>query len=290
MIELKDQEFLLFQQLILQKSGIHMTSAKRELVRARLLKRLRAKGMPSFKQYYCYITQEDSTGEEINRMLDVISTHPTSFFREPEQFHFLANRLLPALTEEKAKKRGRNIRGWSAGCSTGEEPYSIAMTFYEWAVENGRWVVGRNSDLWTLDSGLQILATDISQEVLEKAARGIYPEDKVRNIPLDQLQRHFQIGCGRWTGYYRVKEHLKKMICFKQENLFEAGTLIKEPLDFIFCRNVLIYFNKESQKELIHKFYGCLQPGGYLFLGHSESLVGMPHRFQYIQATIYRKV
>jgi len=297
LIPLKDREFQLFQELIFRESRIYLSPAKRELVQVRLSKRLRAKGMSSFKEYYHYLAYEDPEGEEINRMLDVISTHQTAFFREPEQFQFLVNHLPLAGMEEKTGKGEKKIRIWSAGCSTGEEPYSIAMTLYDWFLDKGPWGVGRDprqqrpllSSIEGTDPECLIIATDISQGVVERALRGIYPEEKVRAIPTEQLRRHFQMGYGRSEGHYRVKEHLKRMVRFMQWNLFDKTPPVKDPLDLIFCRNVLIYFNKESQRELIQKFYRWLQPGGYLFLGHSESLIGMPHRFQYVQPTVYRK-
>jgi chemotaxis protein methyltransferase CheR len=253
------------------------------------MKRLRAKGISSFKDYYKYVTQRDLSGEELGRLLDVISTHQTSFFREPDQFTFLANHLLPELITEKIKKGEKKLRIWSVGCSTGEEPYSIAMTLYDTpSLEIPK------EERKILDMGripdIRIIATDISREVLRKAVKGIYSTEMIKSIPSDQLQRHFRIGSREYTGYYKVKKHLKKIIHFEQSNLFDMKLPVEESMDLIFCRNVIIYFDKEYQKEVIQKLYQVLLPDGYLFLGHAESLSRIPARFKYIQPTIYKKI
>lgn len=279
-MELEKREFYRFRDLISRHSGINLTEEKRELLKSRVLKRLRALGIPSFREYYRHVT-EDPTGGELIHLIDVISTNETSFFREGEHFTFVREQMIPQILRSKnGEVRDRKrVRGWSAGCSTGEEPYSIAMTLYD-ALSPGL-----DPPPWEV----KILATDISTAVLDRARKGVYPRDRVGALPWELLRRHFQAGVGRFEGYCRVKPHLREMISFRRLNLFREPYPFQGPFDFIFCRNVTIYFKKEDQERLINRFYHLVRPSGYLFLGHSESLIGIRSEFRYIRPTIYRK-
>ncbi len=262
-------EFHRFRTLIYDESGISLSDQKQSLLASRLSKRLRDLGAATFSEYYAKVT-EDPTREEFTRMLDLISTNKTDFFREPKHFDFLRERILPEL--ESAKR----IRIWSSACSSGEEPYTIAMTLYEGV---------RNPERWDF----KILASDLSTRVLAKAAAGTYDQDRFRDVPPDVIKRHFLRGRGDHTGVFKVKPHLTSAITFRRLNLMDDHFPIKNPLDLIFCRNVMIYFDRPTQETLVNKFHHYLKPGGYLFIGHSESLQWVTHPFKSIAPTIYQK-
>jgi chemotaxis protein methyltransferase CheR len=263
------EEFQWFRTLIYDESGISLGDQKRTLLASRLSKRLRDLGLDTFLEYYTKVT-EDPTREEFTRMLDLISTNKTDFFREPKHFDFLRDEILPELAKEK------RIRIWSSACSTGEEPYTIAITLFEGVQNPAQW-------------DFKILASDLSTRVLAKAASGVYNEDRFRDMPPDVLKRHFLRGRGDSAGLFKVKPHLASMIRFRRLNLMDDHFPIKTPLDLIFCRNVMIYFDRPTQETLVNKFYRYLKPGGYLFIGHSESLQWVTHPFKSLAPTIYRK-
>ena len=263
------EEFQRFRTLIYDESGISLSEQKKSLLASRLSKRLRDLDLATFSEYYAKVTQ-DPTQEEFTKLLDLISTNKTDFFREPKHFDFLRERILPELDSAK------RIRIWSSACSTGEEPYTIAMTVYE-AVQN--------PELWDL----KILASDLSTRVLAKAASGMYDEDRFRDVPSELIKRHFLRGRGDLTGVFKAKPHLAAAITFRRLNLMDDRFPIKNPLDLIFCRNVMIYFDRPTQETLINKFHRYLKPGGYLFIGHSESLQWITHPFKSLAPTIYQK-
>ena len=262
-------EFNRFRTLIYDESGISLGDQKQTLLASRLSKRLRDLGLTTFTEYYEQVTG-DTTKEEFTRMLDLISTNKTDFFREPKHFDFLRERILPELAGEK------RIRIWSSACSTGEEPYTIAMTLYEGVDDPQRW-------------DFKVLASDLSTRVLAKAASGLYEAERVRDVPPEVVRRHFLRGRGESEGLLKVKPHLASMIQFRRLNLMDDRFPIKSPLDLIFCRNVMIYFDRPTQEQLVNKFYRYLKPGGHLFIGHSESLQWVEHPFKVVGPTIYRK-
>lgn len=262
-------EFCRFQKLIYDKSGIVLTDQKESLLVARLMRRLREIDVQTFSQYYELVVR-DQTGEEFTRMLDLISTNKTDFFREPKHFEFLREQVLPQLEREKY------IRVWSSACSTGEEPYTIAMTLYEGVRDPRQWE-------------FKILASDLSTRVLEQAKAGVYEADRLKDVPADLLRRHFLKGRGPNEGLFKVKPHLASIVEFRRINLMDEQFPIKTPLDMIFCRNVMIYFDRPTQEKLVNKFHRYLKPGGYLCIGHSESLQWVRHPFKLVVPTIYRK-
>ncbi len=271
---LSDREFSLFSRLVYERAGINLHEGKKELVRSRLSRRLRATNMTRFKDYYKFVMADES-GEEIVHMLDAISTNLTSFFREPKHFAFLENVAMPALLRGKKSGDGQ-LRVWSAGCSSGEEPYTLSICLHEFASRNPALVTFR------------ILATDISSRMLDAAGAGVYHQAQVQAIPPPVLRKYFQRGSKKWEGHYRVKPVMRQVIDFKRLNLMEPFPF-QQPFHVIFCRNVMIYFDKDIQNKVVNKYYDCLVPGGYLFIGHSESLMGTAHRFKYVQPTIYQK-
>jgi chemotaxis protein methyltransferase CheR len=271
-MELNEKEFKLFSNLIYEKSGIFLRDNKKPLVHSRLSKRMRKLNISSFEDYYHYV-EKDKSNEEIIHLIDAISTNVTSFFRENNHFELLKTTVIPEIIQ----RQDEYINIWSAACSTGEEPYSIALTLQD-ALANYK------------NYNLKILATDISKTVLEKAESGIYPKNKIdKEINFINLQKYFDKVQGNKINAYRVKEKLKEMIRFRMFNLNSETWPFKKKFDFIFCRNVMIYFNKETQTKLISKFYDVLKPNGYLFVGHSESLTGIKYKFKYYQATVYKK-
>ena len=270
--EMRDSDFKKISRLIYEQCGIHLCEGKKELVKARLGKRLREGSFRSFADYYRFVTTEEGTDELIS-MIDSISTNLTFFFREESHFQRL-RRIMEKRLASPAGRSAEKIRIWSAGCSTGEEPYSLAVTVRECG--NGR------------PCEAKILATDISTRVLKSAMDGIYSSEKTRNVPQEILRRYFQMGCGKRTGQVRVKQEIRQMVQFMRFNLMS-----EPPADFrfdiIFCRNVMIYFDKTTQDLLVNRFHRCLHEGGYFFVGHSESLTGLKHRFKYVEPSVYRK-
>ncbi|MFY9269847.1 MAG: protein-glutamate O-methyltransferase [Candidatus Manganitrophaceae bacterium] len=264
-----DKEFKEFSGLVYEKSGITLSEQKRTLLISRLSKRLRQLNLESFRDYYEIVVAE-SDGEELTRMLDLVSTNKTDFFREPKHFEFLRDQILPGLEQTK------RIRIWSSACSSGEEPYTIAMTLFDGVTSPSQW-------------DCKILASDLSTVVLAKAAAGVYQIERVENLPQETVRRHFLKGRGEGADKVRVKPHLSEMVVFRRINLMDERYPIKTPLDVIFCRNVMIYFDRPTQEQLMAKFYRYLKPGGHLFIGHSESLQWVKHSFLYIAPTIYQK-
>ena len=255
--------------LIYAESGIALGEKKATLVVGRLSKRLRDLGLATFTEYFEKLT-EDRTREEFTRMLDLISTNKTDFFREPTHFDFLREHVLSECARAKC------IRIWSSACSTGEEPYTIAMTLYDNVQDPAQW-------------DFKILASDLSTRVLAKAASGTYDEERVRALPPNVIKRHFLKGRAESAGLVKVKPHLTDMVQFRRLNLMDERFPIKAPLDVVFCRNVMIYFDHATQETLVNKFHSYIRPGGYLFIGHSESLQWAKHAFKLIVPTIYRK-
>jgi chemotaxis protein methyltransferase CheR len=271
---LTDDDFRKFSALIYAKTGIHLKPEKKELLHARLGKRLRACQLDSFKDYYDRVVQ-DASGSELVHLINCVSTNFTGFFRENAHFDFFSATVLPHLAG-RGSGAGSQCRVWSAACSSGEEPYTLAMVLARFMATHS----GFSSS---------ILATDISTKVLAIAEKGIYPMDKMDKVPSDYLKSYFQRGVGKCAGYVKVKEQLRRLVTFKRLNLMDAFPW-KGEMDVIFCRNVMIYFTRETQMELAEKFYHCLAPDGYLFIGHSESLTGIGHRFRPVAATVYQKV
>lgn len=269
--ELKNTDFEKISRLVYEQCGIFLHEGKKELVKARLSKRLRAGKYRSFTDYYHYVTTPEGTDELIS-MIDSISTNLTSFFRE--ESHFVRLQQIVQSSIEKPVSHGAKGKFsiWSAGCSTGEEPYTMAITVLE-AAQNKPF-------------DFSILATDISTKVLRVAQAGVYVQDRVKGIAQPVLKKYFQTGTGKFEGHVRVKSDLMKLITFKRFNLMDSIPANNE-YDIIFCRNVMIYFDKKTQNELVNKFYGALKSGGYFFVGHSESLTGLKHHFKYVEPSVY---
>ena len=264
-----DGHFDLLRRLVSKLAGIELGDSKRQLVYGRIARRIRTLELPGFDAYCDLVTRAD--GVEIESFLNAITTNLTSFFREDHHFEFLARTALPQL--QRANAASRRIRIWSAGCSTGEEPYSIAMTVRAALAPGPAWDV-------------EILATDIDSNVLATAAAGVYAPHRQQGIGPARLRRWFTTrDCP--AGCVRVKDELRDMIRFAPLNLMEDWPFT-EPFDAIFCRNVVIYFDRATQAALFERFAGVMARHGHLFIGHSESLFGSCTRFELIGRTIYR--
>jgi len=273
-IILTDKQFKMIRGLVYDHCGINLHEGKKELVRARLAKRLRLGGFAAFPEYMKHVFS-DKTGKEFSILIDALSTNLTSFFREMQHFEFLSREFLPSLLERKRKQRDFKLRCWSAGCSSGEEPYSIAITLLEFVAGQGNWDV-------------KVLATDISTTILERAQKGVYGEERIKPVSLAQRQKYLRVQTLSGEKVYEVSKSLRDVVIFKYLNLMKEWP-IRRKIDFMFCRNVMIYFDKQTQEALINRYWDVLDSGGILFTGHSESLAGIDHKFKYIQPTIYMK-
>ena len=273
-ITLSDSEFALVSRTVYEHCGINLKADKRELVQSRLAKMVRLNGCSSYGEYLDMALADFSSREFIN-FVDCLSTNLTSFFREIKHFDFLENTLLPELINGSSRPDSLRIRCWSAGCSSGEEPYSLAITLAENLPDRAR-------------SNVKILASDISSRMLDTARGGNYPEGRIGGVSPSLQQKYFEKRTEPDGKYFRVRPELRQMLIFKRINLIAPWPISTE-LDFIFCRNVMIYFDKPTQQNLVNRFYDILSPGGMLFIGHSESLSGVQHPFKYIAPTIYKK-
>jgi chemotaxis protein methyltransferase CheR len=265
---LGDKDYIKLRDVIFKNAGIDLGDNKKELVHARLSKILRSRSINGFDDYM-QLLRNDTSGDEMVALLDAISTNVTHFFREEKHFAFLTEVL------EKNTAR-RSLKIWSAGCSTGEEPYTIAITL----AEN---IMPRNPQLTPY-----ILATDLSTKVLKKAVAGVYQMKSVDKIEPSLLKKYFLKGTKNAEGMIKIKKDISSMVTFQRLNFIEEKSY-PGGFDFIFCRNVMIYFNNTTRTEIVSKFYNSLNEGGYLIIGHSESLNGITHKFKYIKPTIYWK-
>jgi chemotaxis protein methyltransferase CheR len=268
--EFGNEDFEALRKLVKQITGINLSDQKRELVYGRLARRLRALQLTSFAEYRDLLANDG--GQEIVQFCNAITTNLTAFFREPHHFDYLRDHILAPMVDSNTPRR---LRIWSAGCSTGEEPYSLAMTILETLPDVRRWDV-------------RILATDLDSDVLERGRRGVYAEDRLKNLTLQRRGRFFLERRDRDGLSYEAAPELKSLITFKQLNLMHTLPM-RGPLDAIFCRNVVIYFDKDTQRELFARVAQLQQPGNLLFLGHSESLFKVSEQYALIGQTVYRR-
>ena len=258
------EDFDRVSQLIYNHAGISLKPSKQDMVYSRLARRLRVTGFNNFRDYLALLESNDTA--EWEAFVNSLTTNLTSFFREPHHF--------PLLSEQVIKQKGRHpICLWCSAASTGEEPYSMAMTMVD-AFES-------------FSPPVSILATDLDTNVLAKAEAGIYPIERIEKLSADVVKRFFLRGSGAQSGYVKVRPELRAMITFRQLNLLADDWPIRGPLDAIFCRNVMIYFDKETQLRILQRFGPLLQPDGLLFAGHSESFYNATHLFRLRGKTVY---
>jgi chemotaxis protein methyltransferase CheR len=264
-------EFQALSHLLYRAAGISLSDSKVQLVASRLAKRLRHLGMSSYREYHEYVRSGDPQGCELREMVNCLTTNKTSFFREAHHFDFLQQTLVPEMEDRARRGCERRIRVWSAACSTGEEPFSIAMTLHDCLGGKG----------WDI----KILASDIDTNVLDRAMEARYPADAAAGAG---GRRHF-LPVGEPGGQvFEVRPEIRQIVAFRQLNLNAASWPIRGPFDAIFCRNVLIYFDRPTQRRVLERFARYLRPGGYLFVGHSETLYGVTARFESLGQTMHR--
>ncbi len=276
-ITLTEKEFSLFSELIYKEAGISLGKGKQQLVESRLSKRLRACNLTSFIQYYKYLNENDRNGEERLKMINALTTNKTDFFREQHHFDYLRSSVFPML-EKRAKETGeRKIRIWSAACSTGEEPYTLAMSvldhfgptsFHGWDV--------------------RVLASDVDTDVLAHAQKGVYAADRVTDVPKEILKRHFVKTSKDPEAPFQVRPEVQELVTFRRINFIEPQWPINTYFDIIFCRNVMIYFDEVTQDRLLTRFSDQLVPCGHLFIGHSESILRLDQLYTSLGSTMYR--
>jgi chemotaxis protein methyltransferase CheR len=271
---MRDSEFEFIRNLVYKRSRISLGPDKRELVAARVGKRLRAVELASFGAY-CRLLQTPAGKEESDQLIDAISTHHTAFFREKDHFEFIRSRIVPEMLARSRADRWQRLHAWSAACSSGEEPYSLAITLAE-ALQGSAWT-------WHVE------ATDISSRVLRQAESAVYPSQMLDPLPAERVRAHFQQGIGPQTGNYRVKRDIQSGVTFRQLNLLGDPPPFTEPFQLILCRNVMIYFDQPTQEELVNRLASRLVPGGYLLVGHAESLTGIRHSLQMVKTAVYRR-
>ena len=265
--ELSSAQFKKISQLVYSIAGIDMTPGKKALVKSRLMKRLRRLEMHNFDEYLNYLKSSQGSSER-GLMVDALTTNKTSFFRENAHFTYMAENILPNLT----KKR---IRMWCAACSSGEEPYTMSIVLNE-----------KMTNISSRD--VRILATDISYDMLSKARRAVYPTSRVKGLPSSVIKKYFDLTIDNGRHVYKVRKSVRRLVHLAWLNLMKPWRM-KGPLDIIFCRNVMIYFDTKTKQRLIDRFWDILTPGGYLFVGHSEGLSGISHRFESVRPAAYRK-
>lgn len=272
--QLTQDEFDKLSRFIYKESGIKMPPVKKVMLQSRLQKRLRELNLSSFKEYIDYVFSKEGLNNEIIHMLDVVSTNKTDFFREPVHFDFLTQTALPELTQGS---RNRMLKVWSAGCSSGEEPYTIAIVMADFAEKNPGF-------------DYSIIGTDISTQILQKAVDAVYKEDRVSIIPLETKRKYFLKSKERLNPTVKVGPNLRKKVRFGRLNFMDNYYDIPETFDIVFCRNVLIYFDRETQEKVIQKLCDKLRPDGYFFLGHSESIMNMQVPLKQVKPTIFKRI
>ncbi|HEY3757030.1 MAG TPA: protein-glutamate O-methyltransferase CheR [Opitutaceae bacterium] len=271
---MRDSDFEFIRSLVYERSRISLDPSKRELVDARVAKRLRARQMSDVSEY-CTLLRDPGQEEERVHLIDVISTNHTFFFREQKHFDFMRDTAIPEMLSRHRKEAWNCLRAWSAACSSGEEPYTMAMVLSE----------GLAASPWKW----RVEATDISGPMLAAADAAIYNHESVLSaVPL-WARRYFQRGIGPQEGRCRIRPAIRALVNFTRINLLDHSTPFAEPFQVIFCRNVMIYFDRPTQTELVRKLARLLVPGGYLFIGHSESLAPLDHPLQLVLPSIYRK-
>lgn len=275
--KLTDKDFNRFSRLVYDQCGIKLPPHKRSMLEARLRKRLRALNLDTFEAYADLIFAKELAADELVNLIDVVTTNKTDFFREPAHFDYLTNTALPYLVSSFSAGLQQPLKVWSAGCSTGKEPYTLAMVLSEFQERQP-------------DFRFDILGTDICTDVLEKAVQGIYAAVKVEPVPERMKKKYLLKSKNPESNLVRVSAELRSLARFRRLNFMDDDFGFREPFDIIFCRNVIIYFDRPTQEKLLAKLADCLAPGRFLFLGHSETLLGLDLPLQQMAPSVYRKV
>jgi len=274
-LRMSDREFERLSSYIYSECGINITHSKKTMLEARLSKRLKQLGIESYRDYCNYLFGRHDE-DEVVHMIDIVTTNKTEFFREPAHFDYLARTAAGELMKKHGAGIERELRVWSAGCSTGEEPYTLSIVLSEICATRQR-------------CAFSVLATDISTRVLQAAVKGIYEQEKIRHVPDHLKRKYFLRGKGEYSGLVRISPDIRNKVEYRRLNLMEGDFGIRERMDIIFCRNVIIYFDRATQEKLLGHFCERLVPGGYIFMGHSETLHGMALPLANAAPTVYRK-
>jgi chemotaxis protein methyltransferase CheR len=274
MMNMTDREFRQLRELVYERLGINLTGKKRSMLIGRLQKLLRTSGYKNFQDYYEYLVN-DSGMKAMTELINRVTTNYSFFYRGKSHFEYFVQMVLPEVVGSLKKRNSRDLRIWTAGCSTGEEPYMLTMLMREF--------FGNEYGLW--DGG--ILATDISEKVLTFARQGIYPEERTKEVPV-QLRNKYLKKLN--DGQMAVNDTIKNEVIFRKFNLINKHYPFKKPFQIIFCRNVMIYFDKQTRDTLLHRFYEKTEPGGYLFIGHSETLGREQTLYKYIMPAVYKRL
>jgi chemotaxis protein methyltransferase CheR len=274
---LSPELFNRFTQFIQQRCGIHIKPSKKNMLEGRLRKRMRQLLLPTFEDYAHYLfSRTKNTKEEMIHFLDAITTNKTGFFRETPHFDYLVSEVLPEFIRQHDRHRVHTFRIWSAGCSSGEEPYTLAIVLNEFAEKNPTF-------------SYAILATDLSKRALNKAKTAVYDNDQLEEVTPEHLCKYFVAARTGDNNQLRVASALRETIMFRRLNFMDSAFPIREPLQVIFCRNVMMYFDRATREQLVNRFTEKLCPGGYLFTGHSESLAGFPSNLKPVSSSVYQK-
>ena len=271
---LSEREFELFRHFVKKHIGVSFVHIKKATLQRKLASRVNSLGLESYNAYYLHLLRDKDNGWELRRLINTITVDQSAFFRHPKQFELLVNVLLPQVATRK--DTAKKLRIWSAGCATGQEAYSIAMVVNEMFKEDHTW-------------DIRILASDIDTDALKLAYKGLYPKKSIQQIPTEYLNRYFRRGTGKDSGFFLVREALKKRLLFRRLNFVDFDFPFRSPVDIIFCRNVMIYFDIEVKKRLIDNFFRLLERDGFLCLGASESLIGVNDRFASVGHFTYQK-
>lgn len=272
---LSNDDFKRLSTFIYKEYGIKMPEVKRTMLQSRLHKRLRELNMTNYKDYVDYVFSKEGQDNEVIHMIDVVSTNKTDFFREPVHFDFLHSNVLPELL--RSERPNRLIKLWSAGCSSGEEPYTLAMSMCDYMMEHPGF-------------DFSILATDISTRILKSAVEAIYKENRVEMLPIQIKKRYLLRSKDRTNPTVRIIPELRRRVTFQRLNFMDNTYNVPDNLDIIFCRNVLIYFDRDTQEKVINKLCTKLKPDGFFFLGHSESITNFNVPLRQLKPTIFRKI
>ncbi|TIH12726.1 protein-glutamate O-methyltransferase CheR [Marinifilum sp. JC120] len=277
-LKISDLEFTQLRDFIYDQAGIFIAGNRKYLLENRLANRLKELNLKNFGEYYSYLQYDPGKKAELNKLFEVITTNETSFYRNPPQLKVFQTKVLPAILDELRKKRRKRLRIWSAGCSTGEEPYTLSMIIHD--------VLGAEVNSWDI----KITANDLSERVLKSARRAVYSEYSLRTTPKDKIAKFFD----KDGKQYKVKPNIKQLVSFGQINLSDRMQVKRvERSEIVFCRNVIIYFDEAMKKKVINAYYDNLVPGGYLIIGHSESLHNITRAFKPVHhpgAIIYQKL
>jgi len=276
---LSEQDFLQLARFIEGELGIKMPPAKKTMLESRLRKRLRALRLNNFADYTRFFFHDlDRGGDELLHLIDEVTTNKTDFFREPEHFNVLVRTILPQMVSQEGAGVRKPLMAWSAGCSTGEEPYTLALVLEEF----GHQLPG-------LPFRYFILGTDISPRVLQIARRAVYPSERISQIPRNLLTRHFLRSKDPAREVVRVSPEIRHNVRFRQLNFLDGDFGMREPMDIVFFRNVQIYFHRKTQEEILGRIAQIIRPGGYLLIGHSENMNGFNLPFDQLMPTVFRR-